>query len=337
MNIKTFLQRYFTKKDQHQITIDELTAHVDETHKDLYQTVLKNQLNYIDRLPSTDCPHCGKSISADTEAINRLLPKIAVKVLDELLIVRNFVGFQPIQGPVGLIYKLRTKSRDENEDGTKRLTLEIISHAVEAASRKLHARWTIESSQDMKIQHGLNMEDEIIHAVATETASEFIDEILSILQTTKKEIPYADGFDLSLQISKAANDIARKTRRGAGNFVIVSPTNLVLLQTTGNSFVSATEEEKTKDRSRLRFAGTLNETIRVYCDFFVDPDTVIVGYKGSTDTDCGLVFSPYTMLVSTGIVMDPLSFQPCASFMTRYSNSFDEDAVDYYVSLKQAA
>ncbi len=335
--LKAFFQRFgFFKSDVDPTNalIEELITHVKEkSDREFYTIVLKNQFKYINSQPSQTCPHCKKEINS-TAGINKLLPKLAVKVLDEIMILREFVGFQPMQGPVGLIYKLRYK--EKNEDGTKRLTLEVVSHAVEAMSRKLHARWTIEAVQDLKVQHEIDIEDEILQALASETAHEIITEVLHDIQKKVKKVEFTSGDQLNLHIMKAANDIAKRTRRGAGNFVILSVTSLVLLQLSNNSsYVPMTDDEKSKysSKSFLRYVGTLNKTMKVFVDPFFDGDA-IVGYKGSTDTDCGFIYSPYVLIMNTGVVMDPQTFSPLVGFLTRYGKTMDDSCKSYYVTLK---
>lgn len=336
--LKALLERFRSNPDPIQAQIDELITHITEkSEREIYTTVLRNQFNYIYSQPSQKCPHCKKEISANTNELNKLLPKLAVKVLDELMILREFVGFQPMSGPVGLIYKLRYKELEENEDGSKRITLEVTSNAIEATSRKLHARFTIEATQDLKAQHGVDMEDEILQALASETAHEIICEILHDLQKKVKKVEYKSGHELNLHIMKAANKIARKTRRGAGNFVILNPMSLVLLQCQdGSQYKAMTDEEKTKysSKSFLTYCGTLNKTMKVFMDPFQEVDA-IVGYNGSTSTDCGIIYSPYVLVMSTGVIMDPETFSPVIGFLTRYGKSIDDNSKSYYIALKQ--
>ncbi len=339
--LKAFFQRFgFFKSDVGPTSalIEELITHVKEdSDRELYTMVLKNQFKYINSQPAPTCPHCKKEINSNA-GINKLLPKLAVKVLDEVMILREFVGIQPMQGPVGLVYKLRYKEVEKNTDGSKRMTLEVVSHAVEAMSRKLHARWTIEAAQDIKAQHGIDAEEEILQALASETAHDIITEVLHDIQKKVKKVEFTNGDQLNLHIMKAANDIAKKTRRGAGNFVILSVTSLVLLQMSeSSSYVPMTDEEKSKysSKSFLRYVGTLNKTMKVFVDPFFDGDAV-VGYKGgSGETDCGFIYSPYVLVMSSGVVMDPQTFAPVVGFLTRYGKNMDDNYKSYYVTLKQ--
>ena len=94
-----------------------------------------------------------------------------------------------------MVYKLRFKETEQEggEGKGTRLSLEVISQAIEAKSRKLAASWTIEASQDLKEQHGENIEDEVLQAIADEmaharhtTKAKMVNQIKSSLVQSKK-------------------------------------------------------------------------------------------------------------------------------------------------------
>jgi hypothetical protein len=58
--------------------------------------------------------------------------------------------------------------------------------------------------------------------------------------------------------------------------------------------------------------------MRVYVNQYASDDTVLVGYKGTTETDAAAFYCPYIPLMSSGTVLDPSTFEPVVSFMTRY-------------------
>ena len=65
--------------------------------------------------------------------------------------------------------------------------------------------------------------------------------------------------------------------------------------------------------------GTLNSAMKVYVDSYAqDTTAVLVGYKGSSESDAPAFYCPYIPLMSSGVVLDPESFEPVVSFMTRY-------------------
>ena len=334
-NILQKIKSWFVKEPTVEDKINELITHVENpAHRVIYTAVLKNQIAYLEvanNMMREKCPNCGEHLP-NTISSSRLL-KLTVKTLDKLIILDDLIGIQPLAGPVGLIYKLRYKDHEE-DDNITRMSLEVLSKAVEANSRKLHATWTIEAERDIKTQREVNIEDEIIDAVADGIAFEIISEVLDRIEgkSTKVKVRYPEPTaSISVAINKAANDIAKSTRRGAGNFAIVSPMILAYLQTNNSHFVGTTDKPKKDSLSRLRYAGTLNGTTKIYCD--VLSDKVIVGYKGSTGTDAGMVYSPYTLLMTSGPTIDPQNFTPRMTLMTRYGEDLDKLGKKYYKTL----
>ena len=133
------------------------------------------------------------------------------------------------------------------------------------------------------------------------------------------EIPRLKLGILAILINRVANLIAARTRRGAGNYVVVSPQALTILQSaTTSTFVRSTEGPFDAP-TNSKFVGTLNGTVKVFVDnYAADGTAVLVGYKGSSETDAPAFYCPYIPLMSTGPVMDPSTFEPVVSFMTRY-------------------
>ena len=124
---------------------------------------------------------------------------------------------------------------------------------------------------------------------------------------------------LAIEINRAANRIAARTRRGAGNYVVVSPEALTILQSASTSTFARTTEGSFEAPTNTKFVGTLNGTIKVFADnYAADGTKILVGYKGSSETDAPAFYCPYIPLMSTGPVMDPSTFEPVVSFMTRY-------------------
>jgi hypothetical protein len=59
--------------------------------------------------------------------------------------------------------------------------------------------------------------------------------------------------------------------------------------------------------------------MKVFVNSYAQDDTpVLVGYKGSSETDAAAFYCPYIPLMSSGVVLDPATFEPVVSFMTRY-------------------
>ncbi len=59
--------------------------------------------------------------------------------------------------------------------------------------------------------------------------------------------------------------------------------------------------------------------MRIYVDSYAaDSQAVLVGYKGSSEADAAAFYCPYIPLMSSGVVLDPATFEPVVGFMTRY-------------------
>jgi len=124
---------------------------------------------------------------------------------------------------------------------------------------------------------------------------------------------------LAVLINRVSNKIAQRTRRGAGNWCVVSPTALTVLQSATTSAFARTTEGTFEAPTNTKFVGTLNGAMRVYVDSYAgDNQVVLVGYKGSSEADAAAFYCPYIPLMSSGVVLDPSTFEPVVSFMTRY-------------------
>jgi hypothetical protein len=214
-----------------------------------------------------------------------------------------------------------------------RINVQILKQVVEAKTRKLSARWTFEAAQDAQAMHGLDVEAEIMAALAQEITVEIDQEILGSLRSLAAT---EEAFDqstvsgtatfvgdehaaLAVLINRVANKIASRTRRGAGNWAVVSPASLTVLQSATTSAFARTTEGTFEAPTNTKFVGTLNGAMRVYVDSYAsDTQSVLVGYKGSSEADAAAFYCPYVPLMSSGVVLDPATFEPVVGFMTRY-------------------
>jgi len=266
--------------------------------------------------------------------------------------------------------------------GGRKMGLEVVSQAVEAGSRKLQAGWTIEAMQDLNSQHGLDLESEMSQALSAEIVQEIDAEIISDLIALAGTVDSFDGAgggvyggggsgnyapayigdrlaNLGVIINRVANEIGRKTRRGVGNFIVVSPMVVSVLQSAAKSVFAPAVEGSFKGPNNTMLVGTLNGSIKVYSYLWNQQgagldlgapqagnnDTILVGYKGGNgETDTGYFYCPYIPLMSSGVVVNPVTFQPVVSLMTRYGKtSFTStttslgNSADYYGKINVTA
>jgi hypothetical protein len=218
---------------------------------------------------------------------------------------------------------------------------------VTAKSRALKAEYTLELAQDLKAIHGLDAETELANILSTEIMAEINREVVRTINaqaktgasTTNTAIngifdvqTDADGRwsvekfkGLIMQIEREANQIAKDTRRGKGNFMICSSDVASALAASGMlDYAPAMSTSLNVDDTGNTFAGILNGRTRVYVDPYATTDYVNVGYKGTNPYDAGLFYCPYVPLTMVRAVGED-TFQPKIGFKTRYgmvSNPF---------------
>jgi hypothetical protein len=237
----------------------------------------------------------------------------------------------------------------ENLGGSKlfgEMAFTIDKVAVQAKTRALKADYTTELAQDLKAVHGLDAETELANILSTEILAEINREVvrniynvakLGAKQTDLNSNGFGGGvYDLladsdgrwsaerfrglMFQIEREANQIAKETRRGKGNFIICSSDVASALAMGGWLNISpALNNQLEIDDTGNTFAGVLNGKMRVYIDPYVQTgvDFVCVGYRGASPYDAGLFYCPYVPLQMVRAV-DPDTFQPKIGFKTRY-------------------
>jgi hypothetical protein len=216
----------------------------------------------------------------------------------------------------------------------RKMSIQILKQTVEAKTRKLSARWTFEAAQDAQSMHGIDVEAEIMAALAQEITAEIDQEVIGSLVTLSGAAAqtYNQGTvsgtatfvgdehaALAVQINRVSNLIAQRTRRGAGNWAVVSPFALTILQSATTSAFARTTEGTFEAPTNTKMVGTLNNAMKVYVNTYAaDNAPVLIGYKGSSESDAAAFYCPYIPLMSSGVVLDPGTFEPTVSFMTRY-------------------
>jgi len=331
------------------------------------QVCLENTRRHL-----TEAATAGATSSGNVATLNRVILPVIRRVMPTV-IANEIIGVQPMTGPVGQIHTLRVRYADSgdgivageealspfkiaaaysgnNVDATpraastsqlegapgKRMSIQILKAPVEAKSRKLSARWTFEAAQDAQSQQGIDIEAEIMAALAQEITAEIDQEILASLRALASvEETYDQALvsgtatfvgdehaALAIQINRVSNLIAQRTRRGAGNWAVVSNQALTILQSATTSAFARTTEGTFEAPTNTKFVGTLNGAMKIYVDSYkADTDNnnqVLIGYKGSSEADAAAFYCPYIPLMSSGVVLDPSTFEPVVGFLTRY-------------------
>lgn len=214
-----------------------------------------------------------------------------------------------------------------------RMAIEYLKAPVEVKSRKLSARFTMEAMQDAESQYGEDIESRITEGLASQITVDIDQEIIGRLfnlagvardtydndRTSGVATSIVDQHAaLVSMLNRYSNDIGRRTRMGAANFAIVSSDVVSVLQDArASAFVRTTNgdfEAPTNNKS----VGTLNGTLRLFVNTYAKDDTILLGYKGSDEASCAAIFCPYLPIVSSGVLMDPNTFENVMQLSTRY-------------------
>jgi hypothetical protein len=345
-------------------TKEALLEGLQGNRKSAMAVTLENTRKYL-----AESATAGATSAGNVATLNRVILPVIRRVMPTV-IANELVGVQPMTGPVGQIHTLRVRYADtsagagvvageeafspfkiaeaysgntstgkaattanlEGAAGNK-MSIQILKQTVEAKTRKLSARWTFEAAQDAQAQQGIDIEAEIMAALAQEITAEIDQEVLASLSTlagaasetyNQASVSGTATFvgdehaALAVQINRVANLIAQRTRRGAGNWAVVSPTALTILQSATTSAFARTTEGTFEAPTNTKFVGTLNNAMKIYVNTYSTNDDVLIGYKGSSESDAAAFYCPYVPLMSSGVVLDPSTFEPVVSFMTRY-------------------
>jgi len=349
-------------------TKEALLEGLSGTRRSSMQVCLENTRKYL-----AESATAGATSAGNVATLNRVILPVIRRVMPTV-IANEIIGVQPMTGPVGQIHTLRVRYADSSNEvvageealspfkiaqaysgnnnatypgaaatsaleGTpgNRMSIQILKAPVEAKSRKLSARWTFEAAQDAQAQQGIDIEAEIMAALAQEITAEIDQEILASLRgLATVDYTYDQSLvsgtatfvgdehaALAIMINRASNLIAQRTRRGAGNWAVVSNQALTILQSATTSAFARTTEGTFEAPTNTKFVGTLNGAMKIYVDAYLsdtgaDSNQVMIGYKGSSEADAAAFYCPYIPLMSSGVVLDPATFEPVVGFLTRY-------------------
>jgi hypothetical protein len=331
-------------------TKDALLEGLQGSKRSTMAVILENTRKHL-----TENASAGATAVGNVATLNRVILPVIRRVMPTV-IANEIVGVQPMTGPVAQIHTLRVRYADSQAAGSiggdaatpgqealspfniatayssktstglaastsslegvpgNRINVQILKQVVEAKTRKLSARWTFEAAQDAQSMHGLDVEAEIMAALASTATDNYNQATVSGTATFVGDEHAA----LAVLINRSANKIAQRTRRGAGNWAVVSPSALTVLQSATTSAFARSTEGTFEAPTNTKFVGTLNSAMKIYVNTYASNDTVLVGYKGSSESDAAAFYCPYVPLMSSGVVLDPSTFEPVVGFMTRY-------------------
>jgi hypothetical protein len=219
-------------------------------------------------------------------------------------------------------------ARDMREVG-----FSISKKSVEAKSRALKGQYTVEMYQDLKSQHGLLADEEIMSLMSYEMQAEIDREVVDFVNATATQLAdtafTADANDgtgrweiekyraQAIRISREAAQIGLDTKRGQGNILLVSPKVATMLEQVG-TYKTATQVSAVSAPVSGGVAGTFDGRYKVVIDQYATSDYVTVLYKGADRRDAMGFFAPYVPMSFTKVT-NADSGQPAVIAKTRYA------------------
>ena len=190
-------------------------------------------------------------------------------------------------------------------------TLSFVKRFVVAETRKLGSEWTPEDAEDLEAMQGIDLETELTNVISYQLGAEIDQQIKESMlfaawkDSKKIDVSKLDGLDqmgriaaMLTFVTREANEIAIKTRRGAGNFVLASTTVCSCLQQLGTSKLVSDGKTMPSVPASAIGAMTKEGLINDGRQLLVrDTNTfgsyALVGYKGTQAGDAGIIYCPY--------------------------------------------
>lgn len=210
---------------------------------------------------------------------------------------------------------------------------------IEATTRKLRSRWSLEVAQDLKAMHGLELEEEMMDILSYEITAEIDRELIAAIETTVngQGSSYETTWDflassggvsgrwemeryreLYHNILRKAQQIAINTRRGSGNWIVGNPRAIAILETLAAFTIAPVAGDVNIQPTGVSRLGSLDGRMTVYRDTFQSLDQYIIGYKGPSEYDTGVIYLPYIQLLASKATFEN-SFHPTVGLMSRYA------------------
>ena len=222
--------------------------------------------------------------------------------------------------------------------------------AVEAGTRRLGARWSVELEQDLKNMNGIDIDTELTNAMSYEIQAEIDREMLMRMIQVALNAGRGSGYsvwspasadgrwlvernrDFYQRIIVEANRIAVRNRRGAANFIVATPRVCAILEMLPEFQWVPVQGNVNTQPVGVAKIGNLGGRFNVYRDTRTEGQAeaqggstlrstrleyALLGYKGPEFYDTGIIYCPY-IPVMVQRTIGPNDFAPRVGLLTRY-------------------
>jgi len=237
------------------------------------------------------------------------------------------------------------------------IELKFDKTAVEAGTRRLATRWSVELEQDIKNMNGIDIDGELTNAMSYEIQAEIDREVVMRMIQTAFNAGAGAGFSIWSPVSAdgrwtaernltfyqrlliESGRMAARNRRGAANFVIATPRVCSILEMLPDFKVYEINGTVSTAGVGIAKVGTVGSRWTVYRDtrtevqntslyrdnnYYTNPpnggngvEYALLGYKGSEYYDTGIIYCPYIPIMVQRTI-GPNDFAPRVGLMTRY-------------------
>ena len=218
--------------------------------------------------------------------------------------------------------------------------------AVEAGTRRLAARWSVELEQDLKNMNGIDVDNELTNAMSYEIQAEIDREMIIRMCQVAINAGYGQGYsvwspisaygrwlgernrDFYARVIVEANRVAIRNRRGAANFIVATPRVCAMLEMLPEFQWFSVQGNVNTQPVGIAKVGTVGGRFNVYRDTRTEAqyqtlarsnplEYALLGYKGAEYYDTGIVYCPYIPVLVQRTI-GPNDFSPRVGLMTRY-------------------
>jgi hypothetical protein len=229
------------------------------------------------------------------------------------------------------------------------VVVEFSKTAVEAGTRRLAARWSVELEQDLKNMNGLDIDNELTNAMSYELQAEIDREMVMRMVQVCLTAGSGNGYsfwyaqsadarwlgernrDFYSKVIVEANRIAIRNRRGSANFIIATPRVCAILEMLPEFQWMPVNGNVNTQATGIAKVGNLGGRFTIYRDTRTDAqyldgrranlggalEYALLGYKGTEYYDTGIVYCPYIPVMIQRTI-GPNDFAPRVGLMTRY-------------------
>jgi len=241
----------------------------------------------------------------------------------------------------------------ENTGRFPQIEMKFEKTSVEAGTRRIATRWSIEMEQDIKNMQGIDIDGELTNSMSYEIQAEIDREVVIRMIQVAFNAGIGPGFSLWSPVSAdgrwtaernitfyqkllvESGRMAARNRRGAANFIIATPRVCTILEmlpdfkvfeingtvstaSVGVSKVGTVGARFTVYRDTRTEVQNSNYSPNHYASTKTEPvEYALMGFKGSEYYDTGIIYCPYIPIMVQRAI-DPVNFTPRVGLMTRY-------------------